>query len=403
MRNFCFLAAMGIAISLQQSAAQVVVTRKPLDASTSFKPISVPGITTSLPKSVLLSAPDVAALLAQDAKQTSGPTRFARALPVQIDFRSGKWETTEKGRVWRCVVEASKAHSLHFLFQKLSLPDSAKLYIYNLDQSLVIGPIQKDNLTNGTFATDLISGSSAVLELFEPAESSGKSDLLVNRVYYGYKPIFVETGFGSSGSCNVNINCSAGNNWQAQSNGVCVLLTNTNENSAFCSGTLLNNTCQNFLPNVLTAFHCLDTGDGVLQQSERDQVANWLFRFQYKSPTCSPNQNATNYITFTGATFLSAWRNSDFALLRMNQRPQASSGIQYVGWSRTGTTPNSVVCIHHPAGDVMKIATDGQSPTVTTITGSANSHWFVDTWDTGTTEGGSSGSALFDQNGRVIG
>lgn len=51
----------------------------------------------------------------------------------------------------------------------------------------------------------------------------------------------------------------------------------------------------------------------------------------------------------------------------------------------------------------MKYTYDGESPSITNFGGTNNSHWFVDDWDIGNTEGGSSGSPLFDQNKRVIG
>lgn len=83
--------------------------------------------------------------------------------------------------------------------------------------------------------------------------------------------------------------------------------------------------------------------------------------------------------------------------------PIGDSRFTWLGWDRSGNTPSSVVGIHHPSGDVMKYAMDNESPTITTITNTPNSHWYVNNWNVGTTESGSSGSPLFDQNKRVIG
>ena len=70
--------------------------------------------------------------------------------------------------------------------------------------------------------------------------------------------------------------------------------------------------------------------------------------------------------------------------------------------------------IHHPSGDIMKVSRDDDSP----LKGSINFNgdpttqvWAIsgsgygngNGWDVGVTEGGSSGSALFDQNGRIFG
>ena len=50
-----------------------------------------------------------------------------------------------------------------------------------------------------------------------------------------------------------------------------------------------------------------------------------------------------------------------------------------------------------------KFSQDDDPPILDNYTSGTLDHWRVDDWDLGTTEGGSSGSALFDQDGRVIG
>lgn len=134
-----------------------------------------------------------------------------------------------------------------------------------------IGPITaRENNKAGVFATDLIQGESIILELYEPLEIKEASILHINKVIHAYKDMFqaMSGGFGQSSSCNVNINCPAGNNWQQESNAVAMLLLANGDR--FCSGALVNNAtnnCQNFVPNLLTAFHCLDNNvDNVLQQ-----------------------------------------------------------------------------------------------------------------------------------------
>jgi hypothetical protein len=57
--------------------------------------------------------------------------------------------------------------------------------------------------------------------------------------------------------------------------------------------------------------------------------------------------------------------------------------------------------IHHPSGDVKKICFDEDGPTQGNQGGAAV--WYISEWEAGVTEGGSSGSPLFDQNHRIIG
>ncbi len=77
----------------------------------------------------------------------------------------------------------------------------------------------------------------------------------------------------------------------------------------------------------------------------------------------------------------------------------------YAGWDATGSSVSGAFCIHHPQGDVKKIAIEDDQP----VTGDfgegydADTHWLIDEWETGTTEKGSSGGPLFSAHGRVIG
>jgi V8-like Glu-specific endopeptidase len=61
--------------------------------------------------------------------------------------------------------------------------------------------------------------------------------------------------------------------------------------------------------------------------------------------------------------------------------------------------------VHHPSGDVMKISFAYKSAQPDRWSGNGPStHWRVSSWDLDTTtEPGSSGSPLFNQNGQIIG
>jgi len=122
------------------------------------------------------------------------------------------------------------------------------------------------------------------------------------------------------------------------------------------------------------------------------------FRFQYKSPTCAgPEPGVTDYVSFSGATLVASYEPTDFALLRLNQRPSAGSNIAYAGWDRTSIPATSAAGIHHAAGDVMKIAL---APTA--VQPFLSVYWHAN-FTVGTTQPGSSGSPLFDQNHHVVG
>jgi hypothetical protein len=83
----------------------------------------------------------------------------------------------------------------------------------------------------------------------------------------------------------------------------------------------------------------------------------------------------------------------------------ASYNAFFPGWDNSGNVPPSTFCIHHPSGDIKKIAFDDDPASAVQAMGSnePNSSWQV-SWDRNTTtEPGSSGSPLFDNVGRIIG
>jgi PKD repeat protein len=85
----------------------------------------------------------------------------------------------------------------------------------------------------------------------------------------------------------------------------------------------------------------------------------------------------------------------------LNSTPPASHNVYYAGWDRSGTAPTNQIGIHHPSGDIKKISFDDDPASQANFGGAAC--WHIIDWEDGTTEPGSSGSPLFDQNHRIIG
>jgi hypothetical protein len=92
---------------------------------------------------------------------------------------------------------------------------------------------------------------------------------------------------------------------------------------------------------------------------------------------------------------------ADVALIELSSEPLAAWDVEFAGWDASGATPENATGIHHPSGDVKKICFEENSP-YTSSTGGAQV-WWIDAWEAGVTEPGSSGSPLFDQNHRIIG
>lgn len=345
------------------------------------------------PPVLRLRAPNVAALLREDQRETrqGALPRFGKPMPLALNLlAAGRWEPAAGGRRWQLALTSPGATSLNFFFDKFYLPPGAELYPYNSDRSVAIGPIDATQNTEAkVFATDLLKGDFVTLELFEPSAAAEQSVLHAAQVVHGYRDLNTNkpqyyAGYGQADACNVDVSCSAGNDWQTEANAVALLIL---PNGSYCTGTLLNDNCKSLTPNFLTAFHCIDGLD----------VNKVVFRFQYKAATCQ-GLEPTSYLSFSGAQVLATYQPTDFALVRLNQRPSAGSTITYAGWNRTSTPATSSASLHHAAGDVLKISFS----TAVQPFRNQNQYWHAD-YTVGTTQPGSSGCALFDQNHLVVG
>jgi len=357
-------------------------------------------LSSDLP-TVFMPSVNVEALLAEDEAEQSKDVPFRFGEPIDVDYtlnNSGLWEELPDGsRIWRLRISSPGAFSLNLTYEKYRLPEGAKLFLYNDDRSSVLGAYTSfNNKESMKFSTSPTAGDAVTLEYFEPANVLGQGVVEVSIVVHAYKNLFghqgeLPEGFGSSGSCNNNVNCPEGEPWANQKRSVAMILTSGG--SRICSGSLVNNVRQDLAPLFLTANHCLGGND------------TWIFMFNYESPNCNNIDGPTNY-TVQGSTLLAKNSSSDFGLLLLNEAPPTAYNVHFAGWSAIDVASTNSVGIHHPAGDIKKISWDYDPSTSSDYDPSPylpNSHWEITAWNDGTTEPGSSGSPLYDQNGRVIG
>jgi len=389
-------------VAVQLHAQQVFV-----DPQTPLLPPSSQ-FAVSAPQTVTLPPQDNAALIAEDvseieaAQLTGEPVPFRSAVPLSVNWNldnSGSWETLPDGtRIWRLRIESPSATDLCLHFNGWRLVKPCELYYYNDDRSDVEGPFTYIDNWDGTNISPFITGSAVTLEYVVPADAQDLGELSIMSVLHGYRHMFDRTAareqgaldnYGDSEACNVNINCFG--YMQEEKRAVAMIFDPMV--GRWCSGTLLNNTLQNGDPLFLTANHCLNGNH-----------TNWQFAFNYESAACSPTTDGSTNDVIFNATLLSNWLNSDFALLRLSRpRPNSPYIPAFMGWDRGGVAPSSTYGIHHPNGDVKKGSEDYNPPTSSDYNGNfPNTHWQV-RWDNGITAGGSSGSPLIANSGRVIG
>jgi len=164
-------------------------------------------------------------------------------------------------------------------------------------------------------------------------------------------------------------------------------------NNGYCTGALVNTTAQDGRPYFLTANHC------------GSNPGNWIFYFNHETPDCEGELEAPINQSVSGATLLANNAESDFRLVELNSDVPESYNVCYSGWDATDnpSTVASAYGIHHPAGDVKKICFEDDIPFQNNVGGFSNQVWFINQWELGVTQGGSSGSPLFNQSGLIIG
>ena len=346
--------------------------------------------------------PDIAALQAEDALVDgtgTAPWRFGFNNYTNLGLNNaGTWYDLPNGdKLWLLKVTCENALTVNLTFKETEITEGNELYVYNPDKSFILGKFSAYHTYEGVLGTELVPGNTAIVEYYVPQANANKiGNVTVGTVTHGYRTAneFMEKAFGSSGSCNMNVNCTDGAAWTDQRNGAVMLVSGS---SGFCSGSLINNTLNDGKPYVLTANHCYSN------------PASWIFRFNWQSTGCANGSNPS-FVSLSGAVLRSRRTPSDFCLVEITGglvggTVPASYSPYFSGWDNSGTIPTSSVSIHHPSGDIKKIAFDDAAAAISQGMGSseANSTWTVE-WDRNTTtEGGSSGSPLFDQNKRIIG
>ena len=337
--------------------------------------------------------------------------------PVHLNpANSGIWTSEDGNKVWRLKIKSDGAQALGLLYSDFKLPEGGRVYVYNSDfthKSHAYLP--HENTDEPQFATEAITGDETVLEYVAPADVAEAPVIEVEAVTYIFRSgnTFAPRSAsenGDSDPCEVNVNCSEGDNWQAQKRGVAKIIVIDGSMAGLCSGSLVNNTAQDCKNYFLTAQHC---GGGATAAN----LNQWTFYFNFESPNCNDLTNAqagaADNQTMSGCTrraasgTISDVQKSDFMLVEITGTIPAAYNVYYNGWDKNNTAATSGVGIHHPAGDIKKISTYTSTLASDSWTGTPGTHWRVSWAGTpngdGVTEGGSSGSPLFNQAKRIVG
>jgi hypothetical protein len=370
--------------------------------------------------------PMTKARIAQEAEAGSSgaplQVGFARAVPAlsaaEEVARTLSWQpVTGGGSVAALTITSPGAVALRAGVLVEALPAAATLKFHAPGSGEVVAASAREveatlarNAASGdatqaarTFWSPVVEGDTLAVEVEIPAGVAA-GDVRIAVPAISHLVASSRDGFAkATASCEIDAMCHQ-DTWGVESSAVARIIFTDAGTSYVCTGTLLaDRDSATFIPYFLTANHCVSS-----QTIASTVQAYWFWR----ASACNSGVRGASQTTFGGGTLLYASGNTDTSFMRLNAPPPA--GAAFAGWIASEPSQGSAVTgIHNPGGDLQKISfgnvasfwncaptkddqfsCNGSSASLATFLGVS--------WRTGLTEGGSSGSGLFTDNGRYL-
>ncbi len=390
-----FLAALGWACFANVASAQYPV-------SFAFDHLDAPAVRTVEPFNYQ-DLWDEAHAYEEQGQEMTGKIQFDHFDFFEFASHDVMADGTE---VWRLRFHSDEARALTVYFDDFHLPVGSQLYIYNPDQSYWEGPMDHiENNDHGRFVTNDIYGEDIVLEYIQPVAVLGQARLAVSGIGYLFRYVErPESMNRGSDECQVDTACPEADNWSCQVDAAVRLRITAGQGIFVCSGAMVNTTMKDCRQYMLSALHCVTN-------VSPDDFAYLQVRWGYARSGCGNGsgpmgRNRTGVIKLADSNDGGGNSGSDFVLCEVEDPIPDSYEPYFAGWDATGAGSNFGTSIHHPSGDWKKISTYTTNLT-SQWWGAPGSHWGVAWTPTesghGVTEGGSSGSPIFNAQGLIIG
>ena len=356
---------------------------------------------------------DSRAALQSDAP--GGPHAFATAREVDEPLADLlAWESQgTASRIGRGYVTSPGAETLNLGFRDLDLPAGARLMVSHPNGTQERGPYPAET-ARGTLFTPVIANETVRITVVVPVDAQPVRGRLVH-VGHGWNSperAFDAARPQAAGACNIDTACAQADDWGAAASSVARLTYVRNGSQFSCSGALINTTEGPVATYVLTAQHCIDA---------QAQAETAVFYWNYEHPDCRPpgstESGSTSSAdpfsqTSTGATVRASIGTGaiaggpDITLLEVEEPLSPAFDLHFSGWTRADTAPEASTTMHHPGGFAKRISFDDDPATITGYATDAEgdaTHLRIADWDAGTTEPGSSGAPLLNQDQRITG
>lgn len=380
---------------MQQAAAAV-------DTTTGMPPglIRQPGVRRAIDAPVEIF--DVGAALPRPAGARQAPSdQVAEVGYVEeialAAFDAPTWFTAaDGGRVWTIELKSAGTCGMRARLHG-RWPSDLELRVYDPVSGAAFGPYGQPRLdANQEWWTTLIVGDAVGLEFYRPPTDEVADPEPLPKLTAVAKHWAADHGNPCDSlplSCgHADIMCSPA--WVFAGRAVARYQYIENGGCFVCTGALINRSPSDLAPLFLTADHCIDT-----QATANTMALIWFYQNDACDGSIPTDPNL--FPRTDGALLLKTRNNSDTSLLGLFEPP---NGDVWLGWNSGGWLLQSdATGIHHPAGNAKRISFGDVTAALFVSYGQNDAHvWRVD-WDTGSTEGGSSGSPVLDDASRIRG
>jgi hypothetical protein len=323
------------------------------------------------------------------------------------------------GLVWSAALRSPGAAAMRAHLTGLDLPEGAGLYVYN-KAGQAFGPYTgRGPLGDGELWTNTVFGEQLMLQLVAPADTRVPSFRVAEIGVMGQRflpPRYNPAGAFSLGdlerlgtakafcsynaSCVVNAACQSSAAVNDAKDAVATMLFTSGGGQFICTGQLIRDTVDtSVIPYFLTAHHCI---------SSSGEASSLETYFDYQTTCSSPNctQPYNNTGETVGATIKATGSSSDYSLLQLSSAPTTPDGVAtYLGWSTTAihSTTTQLYRVSHPKGAPQAYSEQRVDPTKGTCRTLPRGAFLYSKDNLGATEGGSSGSAVVNGSGQVVG
>jgi V8-like Glu-specific endopeptidase len=329
----------------------------------------------------------------QEYEGNNTPVKIGDVIPTNLHTTHPYHSTGQGGVVFE--QEFTNKHSsyikIYFKDFNLAPGDYVEITAVNTGESILYGGQGKIIDNNLTMISDFWSQvlfDERVIVRLHAQTASNYYGFEIEKVAYGYPQNQIDQIWATKAICGQDdkepVICYNGTNMYDKGRAVCKLIIG---GGGSCTGWLLG--CDG---HVMTNNHCIGTAS---------EAANTDFIFNYHNTNCNGTGNSTSNTVSAASTLIKTNGTLDYTLVQLPVNPTSTYG--YLSLSSVApVVSDRIYIVGHPGGRRKEITV------VTDLNGDASGNAIVNTVTANgirymaDTEGGSSGSPVFDYNSNLV-